>query len=98
MRDRIAAIGFQHPMRNIRRLIARRAAFTSLLMTVALVVCIAVALTAVSIGMARAGTLGAMVDGRDGAFAIAAVLALLLAGMGGITAAVTRRLHNPRRD
>jgi len=96
MRNRIARIGFQHPVRNIRRLMARRVAFTELLMTVALVVCLAVALTAVSFGMARADTLGAIVDGRDGALAVATFFALLAAGMGGITAVVTRR--DTRRD
>jgi hypothetical protein len=90
MRDRITEIGFQHPVRNIRRLMARRIAFTELLMTIALVVCLAVALTAVSFGMARADTIGAIVDGRDGALAVTTFLALLIAGMGGITAAVTR--------
>jgi hypothetical protein len=95
MRDRITGIGFQHPARNIRRLMARRIAFTHLLMTIALVVCLAVALTAVSFGMARADTLGSIVDGRDGALAVSTFFALLIAGMGGITAAVTR---NDRRD
>lgn len=90
MRDRITGIGFQHPVRNIRRLMARRIAFTELLMTIALVVCLAVALTAVSFGMARADTLSAIVDGRDGALAVATFLGLLIAGIGGITATVTR--------
>ena len=62
-RDQITPIGFQHPVRNIRRLMARRVAFTHLLMTIALAVCIAVALTAVSFGMARADTFGAIVEG-----------------------------------
>jgi len=97
MRDRITGIGFQHPVRNIRRLMARRIAFTELLMTVVLVVCLAVALTAVSFGMARADTLGAIVDGRDGALAVATFLALTIAAMGGITAAVTRK-DETRRD
>ena len=56
----------------------------------------AIALTAVSFGMARADTLGAIVDGRDGALAVTTFFALLVAGMGGITAVVTRR--DRRRD
>ena len=91
MRNRITAIGFQHPVRNFRRLMTRRIAFTELLMTVALIVCLAVALTAVSFGMARADTLGAIVDGRDGALAVMIFLVLLIAGMGGVTTALTRR-------
>lgn len=98
MRDRITGIGFQHPVRNIRRLMARRVAFTELLMTAALVACIAIALTAVSFGMARADTLSAIVDGRDGALAVATFLALLVAGMGGITAAVRSGKDDPRHD
>lgn len=98
MRNRIARIGFQHPVRNIRRLMARRIALTELLMIIALVVCLAVALTAVSFGMARADTLGAIVQGRDGGVAVATFLALLIAGMGGITAAVTRAPRDIKRD
>jgi hypothetical protein len=91
MRDRIVRIGFQHPVRNIRRLMARRIAFTELLMTVVLVVCLAVALTAVSFGMARADTLSAIIDGHDRALAVTAFLSLLGTGIGGITAVLTRR-------
>jgi len=46
--------GFQHPARDARPLTRRNVAFAQLLMTVALVVSIAVAATAVSIGIARA--------------------------------------------
>lgn len=99
-RERIAGIGFQHPVRNLRRLMARQIAITELLMTIALVVCIAVALTAVSFGRARADTLSEIVDGRDGALAVATLLAILIAGMGGV--ALTRRGHarrgHARRD
>jgi len=95
MRNRITAIGFQHPVRNIRRLMARRVAITELLMIIALAVCLVVALTAVSFGMARADTLGTIADGRGGAIAVATLLALLIAGMGGITAVITR---GDRRD
>jgi len=91
-RDQIAGIGFQHPVRSRRPLTPRNVAFAELIMTSALVISIAVAATAVGIGIARAdvtGTLGG--GGHDGAIAIAAFLGLLIAGMGGITAAVTRR-------
>lgn len=91
MRNRISGIGFQHPVRNIRRLMARRVAFTELLMTIVLMVCLAVALTVVSFGMARADTLSAIVDGRDGALAVVTFFALLATGLGGITVVVTRR-------
>lgn len=97
MRNRFARIGFQHPVRNIRRLMARRIALTELLMIVALVVCLAVALTAVSLGMARAHTVSAIAENRDGGMALAVFLALLLAGMGGITAVVTQPRGGGRR-
>jgi hypothetical protein len=98
-RDRVAGFGFQHPVRNARRLAARNLAFTHLLMTVGLILSLAIALTAVTFGIARADTIGAIVDGRDGALMLAAFLALLIAGMGGITAAITRTgSRNQRRD
>jgi hypothetical protein len=92
--DRIAGMGFQHPQRKARPLTMRKIAFAELLMTVTLVLSIAIAATAVSFGIARADTLGAIVEGRDGALALAAFLGLFMAGMGGITAAVTR--NGPR--
>jgi hypothetical protein len=90
-RDQIAAIGFQHPVRNRRPLTPRNVAFAELIMTSALVFSIAVAATAVGIGIARADVAGSF-GGHDGTIAIAAFLGLLIAAMGGITAAVTRRI------
>ena len=55
-RDRVAGIGFHHPNRNARPLTKRKNALAHLLMTAALVICIIVAATAVTFGMARAGT------------------------------------------
>jgi hypothetical protein len=54
-RDRIAGIGFQHPVRNARPLTKRKIAIAHLVMTAALVICIVIAATAVTFGMARAG-------------------------------------------
>jgi hypothetical protein len=90
-RDQIAAIGFQHPVRSRRPLTPRNVAFAELIMTTALVISIAVAATAVGIGIARAeaATFG---SSHNGTIAIAAFLGLLIAAMGGITAAVTRRI------
>jgi len=90
-RDQIAGIGFQHPVRRERPLTPRKIAFAQLIMTSALVISIAVAATAVGIGIARADVTGTLHSGgHDGTIAIAAFLGLLIAGMGGITAAVTR--------
>jgi hypothetical protein len=54
-RDRVAGIGFHHPNRNARPLTKRKIALAHLLMTATLVICIIVAATAVTFGMARAG-------------------------------------------
>lgn len=90
-RDQIAAIGFQHPVRSRRPLTPRNVAFAELIMTSALVLSIAVAATAVGIGIARAEA-HTFSHGQHGTIAIAAFLGLLIAGMGAITAAVTRRI------
>lgn len=55
-RDRVAGIGFHHPNRNARPLTKRKIAMAHLLMTAVLVICIVVAATAVTFGMARAAT------------------------------------------
>lgn len=99
-RDRIAAIGFQHPIRSRCPLTPRNVVFAELIMTCALVVSIVVAATAVGIGIARADMTSRFVtDGHTGTIAIAMFLGLLIAGMGGITAAVTRHVgEKPRVD
>ena len=96
-RDQIAGIGFQHPVRSRRPLTPRNVAFAELIMTFVLVLSIAVAATAVGIGIARADAMGALSGGHDGTLAIATFLALLIAGMGGLTAAVTRRAGEKTR-
>ena len=66
-----------------------------LITTAALALSTAVAVTAVSIGMARADVVGAMTSGDGTPLAIALCIALLLAAMGGLTVIVA---VNPRRD
>lgn len=90
-RDRVAGIGFHHPDRNARPLTKRKLALAHLLMTAVLVICIVVAVTAVAIGSARAETLSALAQGREGVVPLALLAGLVLAGMGGITAAIVRR-------
>lgn len=67
--------------------------------TMALFVSLVVAFTAVSIGIARADTLVPFGGGGGGRFALALLVGLIIAGMGGLTAAL---VHNgrfpPRRD
>jgi hypothetical protein len=57
-----------------------------LLTTAALAVSTAVAVTAVSIGIARADVIGGAAQGEGAHFAVALFLGLLLSGMGGLTA------------
>jgi len=90
-RDRIAGIGFHHPDRNARPLTKRKIVLAHLLMTTALVICIVVALTAVAIGTARAETLNALAQGREGILPFAVLIGLLMAGAAGLT--VTLRRH-----
>jgi hypothetical protein len=66
----------------------RHVAFVELFTTAALAVSTAVAVTAVSIGIARADVIGAVAKGDSTSLAIALFIGLLFAAMGGLTAAV----------
>jgi hypothetical protein len=63
-------------------------AFVQLITTAALALSTAVAVTAVSIGMARADVIGAVAKGDGAPLAIALLVGLLLSAMGGLTALV----------
>jgi hypothetical protein len=73
----------------------RPIALVELITTVALALSTAIAVTAVSIGIARADVVGAVTNGDGTPFAIALCIVLLLAAMGGLTAVVA---GDPRRD
>ena len=94
MTTSIDRVGFQTPGSRAQK--KRRLAFAELIMSAALVLCIAVAATAVSIGIARAGALGAAAS-DDNPIARAALIGIIIAGMGGFTAATTARERGPRR-
>jgi hypothetical protein len=66
----------------------RSIAFVQLITTAALALSTAVAVTAVSIGMARADVIGAVAKGDSTPFAIALLIGLLLSAMGGLSALV----------
>ena len=70
-----------------------------LMLTAMLVLSLAVAFTAVSIGIARADTLAPFGGSGSGRLALAMLVGVTIAGMGGLTAAL---VHNgkfpPRRD
>lgn len=78
----------------------RRHAFVDvalLVTTGALVLSLVVAFAAVSIGIARADTLAPFGDIGGGPLAFAAALGFGIAGMGGLTAAVTGNGKSPPR-
>ena len=61
-----------------------------LVTTAGLALSTAVAVTAVSIGMARADVIGAVTHGDGAPLAIAIFMAMLFSGMGGLTALMAR--------
>jgi hypothetical protein len=71
----------------------RPIALVELIITAALALSTAVAVTAVSIGIARADVVGVVTKGDGTPFAIALCLGLLLAAMGGLTAVVAGGLQ-----
>ena len=64
----------------------RTAVLAELVAAIGLVLCILVAATVVSIGVARADVAANIIDNEGGLFAIALLLGLLFVGMGGLTA------------
>ncbi len=63
----------------------------------ALAIALVVAAIVVSIGMARADTLGHLTHSGGGRLALAVFLALVIAGMGGLTAAMVQDGEIPQR-
>jgi hypothetical protein len=66
----------------------RSVACVELITTAALALSTAIAATAVSMGIARADVVGAVANGDSAPFAVALLIGLLLAAMGGLTAVV----------
>ena len=64
--------------------------FVELITTAALALSTAVAVTAVSIGMARADVIGSVTHGDGASLAIAIFMAALFSAMGGLTALMAR--------
>jgi hypothetical protein len=91
----IGRTGIKHEVRHGPLPRHRPIALVELITTVALALSTAVAVTAVSIGIARADVVDAVARGDGVPLAIALCITLLLAVMGGLTAIVAR---DPRRD
>ena len=82
MSDFYGKVGFASPAVD-SKCIKRRHAAIEMMATVALAVALIIAVTAVSIGAARAQVLGAVAHNRDASLAIGAFVALVIAGVGG---------------
>jgi hypothetical protein len=95
-RDLSGRAGFEQPSAHTSATKHRSIAFVELITTAALALSTAVAVTAVSIGIARADVTGAVANGDGAPFAIALFIALLLSGMGGLTAVMAA--DDTRRD
>jgi hypothetical protein len=87
--ERNERAGFDH--RTQHEETAQQRTALALIASAALAVSTAVAVTVVSMGIARADMIGSVADGDNAPFAVAVFLGLVLAGMGGLTAMVTRR-------
>ncbi len=86
LKDLSGRAGFQPTIPQASAPKHRSIAFVELVTTAALALSTAVAVTAVSIGIARADVAGTVVNGDGTAFAVALFIGLLLSGMGGLTA------------
>jgi len=98
----IRTAGFETMTRELIERSRRRHAFADVplfVLAATLVLSLVIALTAVSIGIARADTLVPFGGGGSGRLALAMIVGVAIAGMGGLTAAF---VHNgkvpPRRD
>jgi hypothetical protein len=93
-------VGFEHPAIRRQRAQTRpmSTAYPGLITTAALVFSIVVAATAVSMGMARADTLTTIAESDGGRLALATMVGLVLAGMGGLTAAMFRGSDHNRPE
>jgi len=87
-------VGFASPVTDKK--FSKRRAGIELLATIALAVSLAVAATAVSIGVARAQALGAVTRHDGTAMAIGLCLAAVMIGTAGLTAVVSRGTRHRR--
>jgi prepilin signal peptidase PulO-like enzyme (type II secretory pathway) len=94
MTELTGTVGFASPV-STKRITRCRILGVELFATLALVVCLIIAATAVSIGMARAQAL-ATIDRHDHTpFAVALFFGAVMAGMGGLTAMVAGERQTP---
>jgi len=84
VRELAVRAGFTHPQKATRSM-TQRAVALQLLATLVLTVSLVIAATVVSMGIARADTLGRIAD-NEATFAVALFFGLVMIGMGGLTA------------
>jgi hypothetical protein len=95
MTELTGKVGFASAV-STKRITRCRIVGVELIATMALVVCLIIAVTAVSIGMARAQAF-ANIDRHDHApFAVALFFGAVMVGMGGLTAMVAGDRQTPR--
>jgi hypothetical protein len=85
MRMHIESLGFKPPADRSLGIEHRTAAIAQLVAGIALALCTLIAVTAVSVGIARADVIGNVIDNESSLFAIALLLGLLFIGLGGLT-------------
>lgn len=95
MSKHIQKSGFTPPLDRILGHEHRRAARAELIATVALAVCTLIAVTAVSVGIARADAASAIIDNEGTLFVIALVLGFVFIALGGLS--VLHLPHLPHR-
>ena len=88
-RKSLRCTGIEHEPRHACALRPRSVAFVELITTAALALSTAVAVTAISIGIARADVVGGAAKGQSTSFAIA--LVMLLSAVGALSAAMAVR-------
>jgi hypothetical protein len=95
MTELAGKVGFASPVTEKK--LSKRRAGVELFATGALAVCLVVAVTAVSIGMAHAEGFGTVRPSNGASLAVAVFLGAVFAGMGGLTAVAARERGALRR-
>lgn len=96
MRKPIDSPGFHAPSERAFGHERCSVALAELLTSIGLTLCIIVAATAVSVGIARADVVGNVIDNEGSLFAVALLLGLIFIAMGGLTV-FTLPGHKPKR-
>jgi Na+/pantothenate symporter len=96
MRKHLDNTGFTPPADRALGRERRTVAFAELVASVVLAICTIVAVTAVSVGIARADAVSNLLEYEGSLFAVALVLGLLFIAMGGLTV-LTLPGHKPRQ-